>query len=47
MNVIIAHCMVWDDGCVHCRSPDEEWPNDEGENITNGINDSATAEPTE
>ena len=29
------------------RSPDEEWPNDESENISNGISESTTAEPTE
>lgn len=33
--------------CVLYSSPDEEWPNDDNENITNGINESATAEPTE
>lgn len=48
LNAMLVECIgVIKIIVVLISSPDEEWPNDENENVTNGINESATAEPTE
>jgi len=33
--------------CYLYSSPDEEWPSEERDTITNGVGETTTAEPTE